>query len=207
MIKVMKHRVLAIALILISAISASAQDWAVKTNLLYDATLTINAGVEHRLAPRWSVDVSGNFNAWTVNEHRWKHWLVQPEARYWFCEAIQGHFVGAHLLGGQYNVDNLDLNFKMLGTDFRNLRDHRYQGWYGGVGWPTATRGSSTATGTSRPKSASAGSIPATTCSPAPTAAPRSPRSTPTTMSAPPRRLSTSCMYSNRSNHSTLTHR
>ena len=134
MINSLKHSVLACAIILISAISASAQDWAVKTNLLYDATLTVNAGVEHRFAPRWSVDVSGNFNAWTVNEHKWKHWMVQPEARYWFCEAIQGHFVGAHLLGGQYNVGNIDLPFKMLGTNFRNLRDHRYQGWYGGLG-------------------------------------------------------------------------
>ena len=134
MINSLKHSVLACAIILISAISASAQDWAVKTNLLYDATLTVNAGVEHRFAPRWSVDVSGNFNAWTVNEHKWKHWMVQPEARYWFCEAIQGHFVGTHLLGGQYNVGNIDLPFKMLGTNFRNLRDHRYQGWYGGLG-------------------------------------------------------------------------
>ena len=60
--------------------------------------------------------------------------MLQPEARYWFCEAIQGHFVAAHLLGGQYNVGNVDLNFKALGTDFRNLKNHRYQGWYTGLG-------------------------------------------------------------------------
>ncbi|MBQ8501762.1 MAG: DUF3575 domain-containing protein, partial [Bacteroides sp.] len=55
-----------------------AQDVAVKSNLLYDATATINAGVEFRLAPRWSFDLSGNYNAWTLNDHRWKHWLLQP---------------------------------------------------------------------------------------------------------------------------------
>lgn len=114
--------------------TASAQNWNVKTNLLYDATATINLGVERSFAPRWSVDLSGNFNAWTINEHRWRHWMVQPEARYWFCEAFHGHFVGAHALGGQYNVGNIDLDFKMLGTDFRNLRDKRYEGWYGGLG-------------------------------------------------------------------------
>ncbi len=134
MTKTLTHKVLAIAIILISAISASAQDWAVKTNLLYDATLTVNAGVEHRLAPHWSVDLSGNFNAWTINKHRWKHWMVQPEARYWFCEALQGHFVGAHALGGQYNVGNIDLGFDFLGTHLKSLKDHRYQGWYAGLG-------------------------------------------------------------------------
>ncbi|MBD5242214.1 MAG: DUF3575 domain-containing protein [Barnesiella sp.] len=112
----------------------SAQDVAIKTNILYDAALTANIGAELRVAPRWSVDLSGNLNAWTVNSHKWKHWMLQPEARYWFCEAIQGHFVAAHLLGGQYNVGNVDLNFKALGTDFRNLKNHRYQGWYAGLG-------------------------------------------------------------------------
>ncbi|MBQ8501028.1 MAG: DUF3575 domain-containing protein, partial [Bacteroides sp.] len=57
---------------------AKGQDIALKTNLLYDATATINAGVEFRLAPRWSFDLSGNYNAWTLNDHRWKHWLLQP---------------------------------------------------------------------------------------------------------------------------------
>ena len=112
----------------------SAQDVAIKTNILYDAALTANIGAELRVAPRWSVDLSGNLNAWTVNSHKWKHWMLQPEARYWFCEAIQGHFVAAHLLGGQYNVGNVDLNFTALGTDFRNLKNHRYQGWYAGLG-------------------------------------------------------------------------
>lgn len=105
-----------------------------KTNLLYDATATVNLGVEVTVAPKWSIDISGNLNAWTVDGHKWKHWLVQPEVRYWFCEAFSGHFVGAHLLGGQYNLGNLNLNFKFLGTDFSRLRDHRYEGWGVGAG-------------------------------------------------------------------------
>ena len=122
------------SLLIGAAFGATAQDWAVKTNLLYDAALTMNLGGEVRLAPRWSFDLSGNLNAWTVNDHKWKHWLVQPEARYWFCDAFAGHFVGAHALGGEYNVGNIDLDFKMLGTDFRRLKDHRYQGWFAGLG-------------------------------------------------------------------------
>lgn len=134
MTNTLRRKAVIVALLLISAVAANARDWSVKTNILYDATLTVNAGLERRLAPRWSVDLSGNLNAWTVNDHRWKHWMVQPEARYWFCEATAGHFVGVHALGGQYNVGNLDLGFKMLGTDFRNLRDRRYEGWYAGAG-------------------------------------------------------------------------
>ena len=111
-----------------------ARDLALKTNILYDAALTVNLGGEVALLLKWSFDLSGNLNAWTVNSHKWKHWMVQPELRYWFCQELQGYFVAAHALGGQYNVGNVDLDFKMLGTDFRNLKDRRYQGWYGGFG-------------------------------------------------------------------------
>ena len=42
------------------ALDASAQKVAVKTNLLYDATSTINLGVEFALTPKWTLDVAGN---------------------------------------------------------------------------------------------------------------------------------------------------
>lgn len=131
----MKTKLFALLLMcLLAPAAARGQNVAVKTNLLYDATLTLNGGVEARLAPKWTLDVSANLNAWAINDHRWKHWLVQPEARYWFCDAFSGHFVGAHLIGGQYNFGNLDMPFKFLGTDFGKLKDHRYQGWMGGAG-------------------------------------------------------------------------
>lgn len=113
---------------------AVAQNVALKTNLLYDATCTLNGGVEVRLAPQWTVELGANLNAWDVDGRKWKHWAVQPEARYWFCEAFSGHFVGAHLIGGQYNFGHLDMPFSFLGTDYRNLKDYRYQGWMGGAG-------------------------------------------------------------------------
>ena len=113
---------------------AKAQDVAVKTNVLYDALLNVNAGVEVGLAPRWTIDLSGNLNAWTVNGHKWKHWFVQPEARYWFCDRFSGHFVGAHLIGGKYNLGHIKNNISFLGTDFSGITDHRYQGWAVGAG-------------------------------------------------------------------------
>lgn len=114
---------------------ARGQQAAVKSNLLYDATATINVGVEWGLAPRWTLDVSGNYNGWNMsNDRRWKHWLIQPEARYWFCERFGGHFLGFHLLGGQYNVGGIDTGIKFLGTDFSGLKNYRYQGWAVGAG-------------------------------------------------------------------------
>lgn len=127
--------VAAMAMALCSLPRAEAQTVAVKTNLLYDALENVNLGAEVALAPRWTLDVSGGFNGWTLSHgRRWKHWAVQPEARYWFCDRFGGHFVGFHVHGGQYNVGGLDNDIKFLGTDFSKLSDHRYQGWFVGGG-------------------------------------------------------------------------
>ena len=116
-------------------LSVSAQNWAVKTNLLYDMTATMNLGAEVRVSPQWTLDVSANWNPWTFSDNKkWKQLVVQPEARYWFCEAFNGHFVGAHLLGGIYNMGNWDTGFTFLGTDFGKLKDYRFEGWMLGVG-------------------------------------------------------------------------
>ncbi|MEZ3550072.1 MAG: DUF3575 domain-containing protein [Muribaculaceae bacterium] len=121
---------------------AQAQNVALKTNLISDAALSPNLGVEVGLAPKWSLDISGQMNLWTINNHKWKHWLVQPEARYWFCRRFAGHFLGIEAHGGQYNAGNINLDLNMLGTDFRKLRHQRVQGWFAGGGitygyaWP-----------------------------------------------------------------------
>ena len=98
----MKKRIF-IALVALGSLicPALAQETAVKTNLLYDATTTMNLGVEFGLSPKWTLDVSGNYNPWTFSKNKkWKHWLVQPEARYWFCNKMMGSFIGFHALGG-----------------------------------------------------------------------------------------------------------
>lgn len=115
-----------------AAVTATAQNVSIKSNLLYDAAANINLGAEVRVAPRWSIELTGDLNAWTIDGHRWRHWFLQPEARYWFCDAFAKHFVGVHAIGGQYNVGNMDMNFSFLGTDFRRFKDARYQGW--GIG-------------------------------------------------------------------------
>lgn len=115
--------------------SASAQDAALKTNLVSDGRLSPNLGLEIGLAPRWTLDISGQFNAWTLShDRRWKHWTVQPEARFWFCDRFAGHFLGLEAHGGQYNIGGFDGKWNLLGTDARKLKDTRYQGWFVGAG-------------------------------------------------------------------------
>lgn len=127
---------LAIVLITFAGMSANAQEGgaALKTNLLYDATLTANAGIEFGLAAKWSLDISGNFNSWTDKEPTLKHWLIQPEARYWFCDRFAGHFLGIHAIAGQFNWGRLTSTNDFLNTSFSYLRDHRAQGWGAGAG-------------------------------------------------------------------------
>lgn len=50
--------------------SAQGQKAALKTNVLYDAFMNINVGMEVGLAPRWTLDITGDFNAWTLSHDR-----------------------------------------------------------------------------------------------------------------------------------------
>ena len=115
--------------------NAHAQKLAIKTNFLSDVTTTFNLGVEMALNAKWTLDISANYNPWEFADNKkWKHWLVQPEARYWLCEKFDGHFFGIHLHGGQYNVGNIKTSLKFLGSDFSQLKRYRYEGWFTGAG-------------------------------------------------------------------------
>jgi hypothetical protein len=122
--------------------AANAQDVALKTNLINDIALSPNIGVEVGLAPKWTLDMTAEMNLWKVDGRSWKHLYFQPEARYWFCQRFSGHFIGFHALGGIYNFGKLNLPFNMLGSNLKELKDKRYQGWAAGAGvvygyaWP-----------------------------------------------------------------------
>ena len=81
----------------------SAQNFALKTNALYWLTTTMNVEAEAALSKKWTVDLSVAYNPWNFGDGKKMHLLLlQPEAKYWLCEKFEGHFVGAHLHGGQY---------------------------------------------------------------------------------------------------------
>lgn len=130
-------KIILFALLLLGGFSysAHAQKVALKTNVLYDATTTANLGLEFGMGQRWTFDISGNLNAWNAfGETRFRHWMVQPELRFWFCDRFNGHFLGLHGIGGKYNFAKIPNNIKFLGTDLSPLTDYRFQGWGAGAG-------------------------------------------------------------------------
>ena len=59
----MKKFLLILGLVaLFSTQESYAQKWAIKSNLLYDATTSMNIGFETALAEKWTFDMSGNWN-------------------------------------------------------------------------------------------------------------------------------------------------
>lgn len=120
-------------LVFAMALPASAQNVAVKTNALYWATTTPNIGVEVSVAKQHSLQLFYGLNPWKQSggdQTSLRHWLLMPEYRYWFCESFNGWFVGAHLMGGQFNMGGVDLPFGLMPT----LENRRYEGWYAGGG-------------------------------------------------------------------------
>lgn len=134
----MKRKILILIIVSVASVTAGrmqAQEAAVKTNILSDLFSNINLGAEFGLAPKWTFDISGEFNGWTLSHgRRWKHWALQPEARYWLCDRFSGHFFGVEAHGGQYNIGGFNGKYNLFGTDARKLRDGRYQGWFIGAG-------------------------------------------------------------------------
>lgn len=134
----MDRKIFLLIVMVVAAVTAGesrAQDAALKTNVVSDILANINIGTEIGLAPKWTLDISGEFNGWTFShDRRWKHWLIQPEARYWLCDRFSGHFFGAELHGGQYNIGGFNGKWNLLGTNARKLKDTRYQGWFAGAG-------------------------------------------------------------------------
>ncbi|MDE5807425.1 MAG: DUF3575 domain-containing protein [Muribaculaceae bacterium] len=122
--------------------SSGRAQFAVKTNVLYDATTTPNVGAELGIGSRSTVSLVYGLNPWSFNSDKGKrkamHWVVMPEYRWWLCSKFDGHFFGVHAMGGQYNAANI--NLPIPGAFFggenlaKGVRDYRYQGWYAGGG-------------------------------------------------------------------------
>ncbi len=127
------RRILTTTVFLVTVMAAFSQNIAIKTNALYWATTTPNIGVEASVGKRSTLQLFYGLNPWKQSggdQSSLRHWLLMPEYRYWFCETFNGWFVGAHLMGGEFNISSVDLP----GNVFSDLKDHRYEGWYAGGG-------------------------------------------------------------------------
>lgn len=108
--------------------------FAVKTNLLYAATLTPNLGLEFGLGKRTTLEVSGGFNPWekettatapggtepTVTDtDKFKHWLVKPEFRYWLSDRFDGHYFGVQAFYADFDIHGYKVP-ELLKKEFYN---------------------------------------------------------------------------------------
>ena len=102
--------------------------FAMKNNLLYDAMLTPNLTFEVKLAKRWTLQVEGGFNPFPLDDtkdHKWRHFLVDLEAKYWFCEAFHRDFIGVNVAYSHYNVAK---GAYPIGWLYPAVKDNRFQG-------------------------------------------------------------------------------
>lgn len=132
----MKKIIFLSCLFLLLSFTLRAQEFGIKTNLLYGAlTLTPNLGAEIGVGNRSTLSLSGSYNPWNLkgsaeNNKKMVHWLVGAEYRYWLCEKFNGHFFGLHALGGRSNIGGYELPF-WLEKDSKN---YRYEGLNYGAG-------------------------------------------------------------------------
>ncbi len=123
--------VILFCLVLTSQAMVFGQNIALKNNLLYDLTLTPNLSLEVGVGRKFTLDLQTGLNPFNFSDNKkFKHYLIQPELRYWFCERFNGLFIGAHAHGGQFNVGGLKLPFNWVPS----LEDHQYEGWFVGGG-------------------------------------------------------------------------
>lgn len=150
----MRRSLIIFFLLLFAGISADAQRIGVKTNALYLATSTPNIGLEYAFADRFSLELEGGYNPWTLDSDRnmkAKHLLVSPEVRYWFCEAFNGHFIGINANYTLFNLSGVDVPAVFFPSArsammLEDLKNRRSEGWAAGAGltygcvWPIARR-------------------------------------------------------------------
>lgn len=120
--------------------AAFAQKVALKTNLLNDALTTPNLGLEVATGKKQTFNVTYSLNPWEYGKGRQaKHWVLMPEYRWWNCSKFNGHFVGVHALGGEFNAGNI--NVPVPGAFFggenlaKGVKDYRYEGAFLGAGF------------------------------------------------------------------------
>ncbi len=140
----MKKFTIITVLLFLMVFGSTAQNVGLKTNGAYWATaVTPNLGIEMAMGRKYTLEIGAGYNPFTFSDYKkFKHWLVQPELRYWTCESFNGHFFGLHALAAEFNVGGFDWPIGRL----KDIKDFRYEGYAFGGGisygyqWPIAKR-------------------------------------------------------------------
>ncbi|MEG1544725.1 MAG: DUF3575 domain-containing protein [Tannerellaceae bacterium] len=124
-------RKLFVGISLFSSTLVYSQAIGIKTNMLMDFTKTISLGAEVGLDNRSTIDFNIGYRPWKNSRTKmFKLLLFQPEYRYWLCERFNGHFIGAHLHAGVYQVAGIDMPFGL----WDQLKENRFKGHFYGLG-------------------------------------------------------------------------
>ena len=100
---------------------------ALRTNLLYDATLSPNLGVDVRVDSAWTVGVLAGLNAWDIDKEKnkkWRHALFSLRARKYRDSLFHKGYFEGNLIYSHYNVGNTKIPFGL----YKAVQDRRLQG-------------------------------------------------------------------------------
>ena len=100
---------------------------ALRTNLLYDATLSPNLGVDVRVDSAWTVGLLVGINAWDIDKaknKKWRHALFSIRARKYRDSLFHKGYYEADVIYSHYNVGNTKIPFGLYSA----VKDHRLQG-------------------------------------------------------------------------------
>lgn len=100
---------------------------ALRTNLLYDATLSPNLGVDVRVDSAWTVGLLVGINAWDIDKEKnkkWRHALFSLRARKFRDFLFHKGYYEADFIYSHYNVGNTKIPFGLYSA----VKDRRLQG-------------------------------------------------------------------------------
>ena len=101
---------------------------ALRSNLLYDATLSPNLGLDVRVDSTRTIGLLAGFNAWDLDKtenKKWRHMLFSLRARKYLNDTIfhKGYFE-TDIIYSHFNVGNIKFPFGL----YKSVRDRRLQG-------------------------------------------------------------------------------
>ena len=101
---------------------------ALRTNLLYDATLSPNLGVDVRVDSTWTVGLLAGMNAWDIDKEKnkkWRHMFFSFRARKYVNDSVfhKGYFE-ADAIYSHFNVGNVKFPLGL----YKTVRERRLQG-------------------------------------------------------------------------------
>ena len=115
-----------------ATLPAHSQKAAIRNNLLYDATLTPNLGVEFRVGSAWTLGINAGLQVWDMDSRpeqnkKLRHLLIAPNLRRYLSKSdtlFRRGYIETDILYSHYNVGN----FKFPLGLYPDAKDRRFQG-------------------------------------------------------------------------------